>query len=165
MAKYKHTIPCLQKAHIRILLLFLVMSNIAKQTTELKWYFDSSNKAQQLSKWNYYYLIVFRLWYDFCYSAVLKATHSKKLIFSVQQLTKIEAWLLLTFFMCFSNHLSSIHSIVTYQKAQMFEKGDPSNRHLKWTVTPFSEFYGKILVGFCPNTGKRFFLELSIKNQ
>lgn len=40
------------------------MSNIAKQTTELKWYFDSSNKAQQLSKWNYYYLIVFRLWYE-----------------------------------------------------------------------------------------------------
>ena len=28
-------------------------------------------------------------------------------------------------------------------------------------VAPFSKFYGKIWVGFYPNTGKRFFLEVS----
>ena len=28
----------------------------------------------------------------------------------------------------------------------------------KWTVAPFNKFYSKIWVGFCLNTGKRFFL-------
>ena len=28
-------------------------------------------------------------------------------------------------------------------------------------VAPFSKFYGKIWVGFCFNTGKRFFSEVS----
>ena len=27
----------------------------------------------------------------------------------------------------------------------------------KWTVAPFSKFYGRIWVGFCLTTGKRFF--------
>ena len=31
----------------------------------------------------------------------------------------------------------------------------------KWTVAPFSKDYGKIRVGFCLNTGKRFYLEVS----
>ena len=26
----------------------------------------------------------------------------------------------------------------------------------KWTIVPFSKFYGKISVGFCLNTEKRF---------
>ena len=30
-------------------------------------------------------------------------------------------------------------------------------------VAPFSKFYNKIWVGFCLNTGKRFFVELSLK--
>ena len=33
----------------------------------------------------------------------------------------------------------------------------------KWTVAPFSEFYDKIWVGFCFNTGKQFFLEVFLK--
>ena len=37
-------------------------------------------------------------------------------------------WLLLSFFMCLHNQLSSVHSIVTYQKVQMFEMGDSSKR-------------------------------------
>ena len=30
-------------------------------------------------------------------------------------------------------------------------------------VAPFSKFYNKIWVGFCLNTEKRFFVELSLK--
>ena len=36
----------------------------------------------------------------------------------------------------------------------MFEKGHSLNRQYKWTVAPFSKFYGKIWVGFCLNTGE-----------
>ena len=32
-------------------------------------------------------------------------------------------------------------------------------------VAPFSRFYGKIWVGFCLNTGKRFFIEVSFQSQ
>ena len=32
-------------------------------------------------------------------------------------------------------------------------------------AVPFSKFYGKIWVSFCLNTGKRFFLEVSISSQ
>lgn len=46
MAKYKHTIPCLQKAHICILLLFLVMSNIA------------SEKGNKLQNWSDILIVV-----------------------------------------------------------------------------------------------------------
>ena len=35
----------------------------------------------------------------------------------------------------------------------------------KWMVAPFSKFYGKILVSFYLNTGKRFFLEVSFSSQ
>ena len=35
----------------------------------------------------------------------------------------------------------------------------------KWTVAPFSNFYGKIWVGFCLNTRKAFILEVSFKRQ
>ena len=43
---------------------------------------------------------------------------------SVQEFIKIEAWLLLTFFIC----LQSIKSIVTYLRAQMFKNSDSSYR-------------------------------------
>ena len=49
--------------------------------------------------------------------SVFAFTHREKLCstqFIVQELTEIEACLLLTFFMCLHNQLSSIHSIVTY---------------------------------------------------
>ena len=32
-------------------------------------------------------------------------------------------------------------------------------------VAPFANFYGKIWVGFCLNTGKRFVLEVSFQSQ
>ena len=32
-------------------------------------------------------------------------------------------------------------------------------------VAPFSKFYGKLWVGFCLNTGKRFFLEVFKTNR
>ena len=47
-----------------------------------------------------------------------------------------------------------------YLRVQMFEKCDSSNRQ-KLMVAPFNKFYGKIWVGFCLNTEKRFFLEFS----
>ena len=35
----------------------------------------------------------------------------------------------------------------------------------KWTVAPFSNFYGKIWVGFCLNTKKALIVEVSFKRQ
>ena len=60
---------------------------------------------------------------------MLNDTHMKNcvLLNSEKQFIKIEYCLLLTSFTCLQNHqLSSIHSIVTYQRVQMFEKGDSS---------------------------------------
>ena len=54
-------------------------------------------------------------------------THREKLCFT-QFSTRMAPWLLLTFFVCLHNQLSSIHSIITYYRVQMFEKGDSSNR-------------------------------------
>ena len=47
---------------------------------------------------------------------------------SVQEFTEMEAWLFLTFSICLLNQLSSIHSIVMYERVQMFEIGYSSNR-------------------------------------
>ena len=49
-------------------------------------------------------------------------THKKicVLLNSVQEFIEIEAWLLLTFFLCLHNQLYFIHSIVTY--FNIFEK-------------------------------------------
>ena len=47
----------------------------------------------------------------------------------------------------------------------MFEKCDSSNKQWKWMIAPFSKFYSKIWVGFCLNTGKHFFLEISFSSQ
>ena len=54
----------------------------------------------------------------------------------VQEFIEIEAWLLLTFFLCLDNQSISVHSIFMYQKLQMFEKCDSSNRE-KLTVSSF----------------------------
>ena len=55
------------------------------------------------------------------------------LINSVPEFDEIEAWLLLTFFVCLYNQLFSVYSFVTYWRVQMFEIHDSSNRH-KWFV-------------------------------
>ena len=55
----------------------------------------------------------------FCILSILTV-----LLNSVQEFIEKEAWLLLTFFICLHNHLSSIHSIVTYQRVHMLEKGN-----------------------------------------
>ena len=98
------------------------------------------------------------------YQLTIVTGKSYVLLSSVQEFIEIEAWLLLTFFLCLHNQSSSIHSTVTNEKVQMFEKGDSSNRQ-KTKAAPFGMFYFKIWVGFCLNTGKRFFLEASIYNQ
>ena len=46
----------------------------------------------------------------------------------VQKFIEIEAWLLLAWLLCLQNQLCSIHSIATYQRISLFEKGDSSNR-------------------------------------
>ena len=53
-------------------------------------------------------------------SKILYGNHMEKLCFT-QISTRIAAWLLLTFFKCLHNQLSSIHSITTYWRVQMFE--------------------------------------------
>ena len=50
-------------------------------------------------------------------------THMEELD-SVQKFIEIQGWLLLTFFMCLHNQLSSFNSIIV----QMSEKRDSSNR-------------------------------------
>ena len=74
-------------------------------------------------------------------------THREKLLNCFTQLVEefieIEAWLLLTFFICLHNELSSIHSIVTNQTVQMLEIGDSSNRQ-KINGCLSIKFYGKI---------------------
>ena len=74
--------------------------------------------------------------------------------------TRMAAWLLLTFFICLHIQLSSC-TFQYHARVQMFERGNSSNRQQKRMVVPFSRFYGKIWVGFCFNTGRRFFLEVS----
>ena len=49
-------------------------------------------------------------------------THWEKLC--LQEFTEIEAWMLLTLFICLHKRSRSMHSIVTYYRVQMFEKGD-----------------------------------------
>ena len=63
------------------------------------------------------------------YSQQLTILNGKTVLLnSVQESIKIKAWLRLTIFICLHNQLISIHSIVTYQRVQMSEKGDSSNR-------------------------------------
>ena len=46
----------------------------------------------------------------------------------LQEFIEIEAWLLLTFFICLNNQLSSIHSIIAYSRVQMLVWGDSSSK-------------------------------------
>ena len=57
-------------------------------------------------------------------------THMEKLCLlkSMQKFIEIKVWLLLTFFICLHNQLSSVHPIDTYQREDMFVKGYSSNR-------------------------------------
>ena len=90
-------------------------------------------------------------------------THMEELVLwifvlnSVQKFIEIQGWLLLTFFICLYNQLSSINSIIV----QMPEKHDSLNRQKKWMVASSSNFYHKTWVCFCLNIRKRFFLEFS----
>ena len=77
--------------------------------------------------------------------------------------TGMAGWLLLTLLICLQNQLSSIIHIPL--SVQMFESCDSSNRHSKWMVAPFSKFYGRIWVGFCLNTEKGCFIEVSFSSQ
>ena len=102
-------------------------------------------------------------------------THREKLRFTefstrmagwlcfTQLSTGMACWLLLTLLICLQNQLSSIIHIPL--SVQMFESCDSSNRHSKWIVAPFSKFYGRIWVGFCLNTEKGCFLEVSFSSQ
>ena len=61
------------------------------------------------------------------------------------------------------NKLSSIHSISHINEEhrcmnKMFHQIDR-----KWMVAPFTSFYGKIWVGFCLHTGKRFLRSFILK--
>ena len=54
-------------------------------------------------------------------------THTWKICFT-QFSTRMAAWLLLNFSICLHNQLSSMNSIITYERVQMFEKCDSLNR-------------------------------------
>ena len=93
---------------------------------------------------------------------VISDTHREKLCFTHLS-TRMAAWLLLTFFMCFTQSVKFYTFHYHVLRVQMlFEKYDSSNRQRKWMVAPFSKFYGKIWAGFCLNAGKCFFLEVSV---
>ena len=87
-------------------------------------------------------------------------THREKLFFSIQykKFNEIQGWLLLTFFICLQNQLSSIQSISHVNKEHVCSNNIFHQIDRKWMVAPFTNFYGKIWVGFCLNTKKRFCL-------
>ena len=90
-------------------------------------------------------------------SEFLNDTHRENCVL----LDLVQERLLLTFFIWLPSQLSSVHSIITYYRKQMLEKGDSSNRQQKWMVAPFIRFFSKFWVGFCLNTGKRCLLDVS----
>ena len=60
-------------------------------------------------------------------SKSINDTHREKPCFT-QFNTRMAAWLLLSLSICLHNQLYSIHSIITYERVQMLENGDSSNR-------------------------------------
>ena len=51
------------------------------------------------------------------------------LLNSVQEFIEVEAWLLLTFFLCFTQSINFLYILVSHiKRGQMFEKLDLSNR-------------------------------------
>ena len=95
----------------------------------------------------------------------VKDTHRENcaLFKSGQEFIEIEAWLLLRFSLCLCNQLINIRSITTYWRLQMFEKLIYQTKMNGCFYHYFNKVYGKIWVGFCLNTIKRFFLETSFK--
>ena len=73
-------------------------------------------------------------------------THREKLRFTKFS-TKMAAWLLLDFFICLRNHLSSIHSIVTYQKVCFKIVVLRNNSKNQWLLLSAS-FTAKFLLTF-----------------
>ena len=75
--------------------------------------------------------------------------------------TGMAGWLLLIFFTCLHNQLSSRHSIVSTDVWKMWL--------FKYTVKMdgcfFQQVQGKTWVSFCLNTGKHFFLVVSFSSQ
>ena len=77
------------------------------------------------------------------------------LLSSVREFIEIEAWLILVFSLSLHIQISSINFINTCQEKFIHQIDS------EWRmVAPFSNFYGKIWVGFSLNAGKRFFLAL-----
>ena len=66
----------------------------------------------------------------------------------VQEFIEIKSWLLLTFFASLHNQLSSIHSISNIKEYRCLNK-IIHQIESEWTVASFSNFCGKIWVGFC----------------
>ena len=75
----------------------------------------------------------------------------------LQKFIEIQGWLLLTFFICLHNQLSSFNSIIV----QMSEKRDSSNSKNEWLLLSVT-FTAKLELDFCLTIRKRFFLELSL---
>ena len=76
-----------------------------------------------------------------------------------------EAWLLLTFFMCLHNQLSSTHSIVTYGRIQMLEKGDSSNRQKMNDCSFQPRFTAKIELVFVLRQKNIFYVNFRIQSE
>ena len=69
----------------------------------------------------------------------INGTRVEELSALLKKLIEIQGWLLLTFFICLHNQLSSFNSIIV----QMSEKRNSSNRQQKLMVASFSNIYGK----------------------
>ena len=77
----------------------------------------------------------------------------------IQLSKRMPGGLLLTFFDMFTQSIKLYYTLHYHVLGlQMFEKCDSSNWQEKWMVALSRKFYGKIWVGFCLNTGKRFFI-------
>ena len=83
------------------------------------------------------------------------------LISSVKEFIEIEAWLLLMFFICLHNQLSSTDFIVPFQKEQIFEKGGLSNRQ-KMNGCSFQQVLQQNLSWFFSKHRKMLFLRAFI---
>ena len=95
----------------------------------------------------------------------IRAGKNSVLLNSVQGLIETQNWLPLTFSIYLHNKLSFIHSISNINKEcrclnKIFHQIDR-----KLMIAHFINFYGKIWVGFCLQTGKRFVLEVSFQSQ
>ena len=88
-------------------------------------------------------------------------THMEKLCFLFNSVQN--SWLVTSELFVMFRQSNKFYYILYYHvlRVHMFEKGDSSTRQEKWMPAPSSKIYGETWVGFCFNTGKRFFLEVS----